>query len=50
MPTVYTISLGTTYYFNATAPDLTNTGYYNIMYEYDSLHWVAGAIMKGSAA
>jgi len=49
MNTVVTIDLGTTYFFNATTPDLSSTGIYNIIYEYDGSHWVCGAIKKGVA-
>jgi len=52
MSSVYTITLGTTYYFNKTAPDLSSAGTYNLYYEYDNTesHWVVGAIPKGSAS
>ena len=49
LSTLYTIDLGTTTYFNETAPDLSATGNYNILYEYDNAlsEWVVGAISKG---
>lgn len=52
MPTVYTIDLGTSYFFNNTAPDLSQAGTYNLYYEYDNnaLHWVVGCISKGAAS
>ena len=52
MSTVYTIDLGTTYYFNSTAPDLSASGEYNLIYEYDNIaqHWVVGCIPKGAAS
>ena len=39
---------GTTYYFGGVAPDMSNTGYYNIIYEYDSTKqaWCVGAVSK----
>ena len=52
MATAYTIDLGTTYYFGGSAPDMSEAGYYSIMYEYDWLqqHWIAGALKKGAAS
>lgn len=50
MNTVVTINLGTTYFFNAETPDLSSTGTYNIIYEYDGSRWVCGAIKKGVAS
>lgn len=51
MSTARTISLGTTYYFNAKTPDISTTGFYNIIYEYDNIQgvWIVGAIKKGTA-
>lgn len=51
LTTVYSFNFGTSYYFNEDAPDLSTTGTYNIIYEYDAAanHWVIGAIKKGSA-
>lgn len=43
-----TINVGTTYFFNNTAPDLSEPGQYNLIYEHDGLHWVCGAIIKGT--
>ena len=50
MPSAYTISLGTSYYFGGTAPDMSTAGYYTLLYEYDSLRgvWVVGAVNKAS--
>lgn len=44
----YSINLGTTLYFNATAPDFSGAGYFTIIWEYDSLRnaWVVGASRK----
>jgi hypothetical protein len=52
MASVQTINLSTTYYFNGTAPDMTEAGYYTIIYEYDNIHsvWVVGALKKASAS
>ena len=49
LPTYYYISFGTTYYFNEEAPDLSATGKYDLIYEYDLINsfWVVGAIKKG---
>lgn len=51
LSTVYSITLGTDKYFNKTAPDLTSTGIYDLVYEYDKINgfWVVGAISKGAA-
>ena len=48
LSTVYTIDLGTTTYFGGTAPDLSTTGNYNLIYEYDNAlsAWVVGAVSK----
>lgn len=50
MSTVYSINVGTTYYFNKKAPDMSATGYYNLIYEYDKqyAHWVCGCMKKGT--
>lgn len=52
MASAQTIDVGTTYYFSATAPDLSAAGTYNLIYEYDNTasHWVVGALVKGAAA
>lgn len=52
MASVYTIALGTSYYFGGSAPDMSKAGYYSIIYEYDNLQsqWIAGAIKKGQAS
>lgn len=48
LSTVYTIDLGTTTYFGGTTPDLSATGNYNLIYEYDNAlsTWVVGAVSK----
>ncbi len=50
METLHSINLGTSYYFNSEVPDLSNTGSYNLIYEYDGTNWIVGAISKGVAA
>lgn len=52
LSTVYTIDVGTTYYFNKTAPDLSSAGTYNLYYEYDkaTLQWYCGALNKGTVS
>lgn len=50
MATVQTIDLGTTWFFNKKQPDLSNAGYYNLVYEYDGTHWVVSAVSKGEVA
>lgn len=51
LTSTYTISLGTTYYFDNVQPLFTATGLYDIVYEYDNAsgNWVVGAIYKGTA-
>ena len=51
MASAQTINLGTTYYFEGEAPDMSEAGYYNIIYEYDNTRsgWVVGVIKKASA-
>ncbi len=52
LSSVVSISVGTTRYFNKTAPDLSEAGVYNLIYEYDNAngYWVCGAISKGVAS
>ena len=52
LSTVYTITLGTTTYFEGSAPDLSATGNYNLIYEYDNAlsAWVVGCVEKGAAS
>lgn len=49
LSTVYTITLGTSKYFNNTAPTISTTGMYNLIYEYDknTQNWVVGCLPKG---
>jgi len=51
MPSVYTINLGTTIYFGGEVPDISEVGYYTIIYEYDNVHsvWVVGSLKKAGA-
>lgn len=52
MGTVVPVDLGTTLFFNGEEPDMSDTGYYNIIYEYDYTvgHWACGVIKKSAAA
>lgn len=52
LSTVYSLTLGTIYYFDKVAPDMSTTGQYNLFYEYDSTqsYWVVGCVAKGSAS
>ena len=52
LSTVYALTLGTSYFFNLTAPDMSATGVYNLIYEYDKAnsYWVVGCIAKGAGA
>lgn len=52
MSVVYTMTLGTTYFFDGVKPLFTSTGLYDLIYEYDnaSENWVCGAIYKGEVA
>lgn len=47
MPTVYTINLGTSEYFNDSEPFMSEPGKYTLIYEHDGNSWVVGAIYKG---
>lgn len=52
LSTVYTIDLGTTYFFDLIEPSLSVEGLYDVIYEYDnaSNNWVCGAIFKGAVS
>lgn len=52
LSTVYTITVGTSYYFDNTSPDLSSTGVYNLIFEYDNAnnYWVVGCVSKGAAS
>ena len=51
MTTVYSITLGTSNFFNKTSPDMSAVGEYNLIYEYDKAnqHWVVGCVSKGAS-
>ena len=51
MTTVRTINVGTSYFFNKTAPDLSSAGVYDLVWEYDKAngYWVCGLLSKGIA-
>lgn len=50
LTTVYSLTLGTSYFFNSTAPNMSNVGVYNLIYEYDKAnqYWVVGCVEKGA--
>ena len=52
MSTAQTIDVGTSYYFNKKAPDLTTAGVYDLYWEYDNTngYWVCGCLSKGAVA
>lgn len=51
LETVRTINVGTTYYINKKAPNLSATGNYNLIWEWDKAcsKWVCGLLSKGEA-
>ena len=50
MTTAVTLNVGTTIFFNKTAPDFSEAGLYNLIYEYDGTNWVCGLLSKGAAS
>ena len=46
----YTVSLGTSYYFDQVTPTFSSGGMYNVVYEYDNNRnvWVVGVMSKGA--
>ena len=44
---IVTINLGTEIFFNKERPDLSNLGYYNLIYEHNGSSWVIGCIEIG---
>lgn len=46
---VVTINVGTSYFFNKTAPELSETGIYDLVYEYNGTNWVCGAVPIGES-
>jgi hypothetical protein len=51
LTSVRTINVGTTYYINKKAPNLSATGSYNLIWEWDKANskWVCGLLTKGEA-
>lgn len=47
MPTAYSLNLGTTHYFNNSAPFMSSTGDYTLIYEWNGYDWVVGSLYKG---
>ncbi|MBR1625514.1 MAG: hypothetical protein IJ681_00050 [Bacteroidales bacterium] len=49
MPSVVTINLGVSIFFNGKTPDLSKAGNYDIIYEFDRSNWdwTCGVIYKG---
>lgn len=45
----HTVTLGTSYYFGGHAINVSLTGYYDVIYEYDPItgKWYVGAVSKG---
>ena len=48
MPTAQTINLGTDAFFNGESPDLSTSGTYTLIYEYNGVKWVVGALYKSA--
>lgn len=48
LSTVYSINVGTTHYFNGKTPNMSTTGMYNLIFEYDESlnYWVCGWLRK----
>ena len=48
LTTVYSINVGTEHFFNGKSPDLSTTGKYNLVFEYDKNNsvWVCGWMRK----
>lgn len=48
MSSVYTLNVGTSHYFYKEAPDLSEAGSYNLVWEYDNVngYWTFGAVSK----
>lgn len=42
------IDLGTNYYYGDEPPNMSNVGYYNLIYEHNGNSWVVGCIKIGS--
>lgn len=52
MANVYTITYGTSIYFTGDAPDISEPGYYDLLYEYDPISnlWVVGVLKKAGVS
>lgn len=48
LTTLQTIYLGTNCFLNAEIPDLSKTGFYNIIYEYNGTKWTCGVLSMGN--
>ena len=50
MSTAVAIDLGTTHYLNGEAPDMSEAGYYTIIWEYDNIQqaWKVGVLRKSA--
>lgn len=48
LSTVYSINVGTTHYFNGKSPQMSSTGMYDLIFEYDEAQniWVVGCMRK----
>ena len=48
LSTVYSIDVGTTHYFNDKTPNMSSTGMYNLIFEYDESrnYWICGWLRK----
>lgn len=48
LSTVYSINVGTTHYFNGKSPQMSSTGMYDLIFEYDEAQdvWVVGWMRK----
>ena len=44
---VVTINVGTSYFFNKTAPELSETGKFDLVYEHNGTNWVCGCVPTG---
>lgn len=48
LTSAYTLDLGTTKFFGGGAPDLSQAGSYNLIWEHDvDLGWICGCLVKG---
>lgn len=50
LDTYYSVNLGTSWTFDNQLPQITTTGKYNLLYEYDGAHWVVGIIKRTEVA